>query len=107
MYRGLSTARGVILATAASVVTFLWLLLVLPWHWVLAIWAACSIVLLLLMTIAASRIPSKREKGLTKTMPMPEASREDIESAVREHTRSVCCTRREVIEQEIRERMRG
>jgi len=46
-------------------------------------------------------------KGLIKTMPSPEVVNTGIEGEIREHTRAVCCNRREVVEQEIRERMRG
>ena len=63
VYRGLSAARGVILGTAASVVTLLGLLVALPWYFVVAIWAVCTIALLLLMTIAAPRNPREGDLG--------------------------------------------
>jgi len=45
-------------------------------------------------------------KGLIRTIALPEVVNTGVESEIREHTRAVCCTRREVIELEIRERMR-
>ncbi|MBV8097420.1 MAG: hypothetical protein JO110_30085 [Acetobacteraceae bacterium] len=39
------------------------LVIALPWSLVVAIWAACTIALLPMMAIAASRIPAERDLG--------------------------------------------